>query len=721
MSEGCCCCAGTLEEHKDYFVRLDSLEYDDEDVLLKAVQQNYGICSARIDLFAGVLTIEYSPSKIALDDLRVMLASPNFILDMTAKQWAGNIIEKHGQTIRLISSASIILVSWIFFFVRGGEYGLWDPLYVVLNLAAVFIAGVPTVKGTIAALKNLQLNVTVLIFIAAASALAIGDWLEAATVLFISVIGEALERMSLNRSQREVFSVYMLGAKSALVKHEGKIVELPIHKVRKGQLLVIRQGMKIPVDGVVTSGRGQLNESAMTGESIYQTRTIGDRVFAGTILEAGSLEMEAVTVGSETAIAQIAKLVEKARREKTGSEKMVDRFCSHLIPAILGVALLVFLGNLLFGVSLDETIKRALTILIVACPCSLVLATPTAVNAGIARAANLGILFKDGGVMERMAGIKTLLMDKTGTLTYARPRVVEVKTFGGFSEKDVLESAAFVESNSTHPLARAISIYTKEKAITTEKADKFLEFEGGGAAAVKGNRHIKVGALWFMEDSREIPREVTDWLEESQAKGYTSVLVADMKDIQGGFTIADEIREDAAATITALKQTGIDSIIMVTGDNAKVASHVGNLLGVDEVVAECMPDGKLKRLHEEKAKGVPVAMIGDGINDSPALAAADVGISMAAVGSDAAVEAGDVSLMKNRFDGILQALVSSQLVLKTIKWNIFFAIAVNILAVGFAAIGHINMMTGAVLHQASALAVILNSMTLFFRKPVNVS
>ena len=474
--------------------------------------------------------------------------------------------------------------------------------------------------------------------------------------------------------------------------------------------------MKIPVDGIITDGSGQVNEAAMTGESAFRSKGSGDQVYAGSLLESGALEMQAVSVGGDTTLAQIAKLVEKARKEKTSSEKTVDKFCRFAIPLILGTGVAVFLGNLLFGVPLMETLERSLTILIVACPCSLVLATPTAVNAGIARAAKSGIIFKNGGIMERMASVKTLLMDKTGTLTYARPKVVDVKTFYDYTLEQVIESAVFVEHNSSHPLAKAVCNLAHEHNITPESPDTFMEFEGGGAAAVKGDKHIKVGAMWFMEDGREISDEVKTWMDETQAAGCSAVLVGDKEKLQGGLRIEDEVREDASQTLADLKKLGVDKLIMVTGDNKKVAEQVAERLGVDEVEADCMPDTKLKRLKKEQEDGVVVAMVGDGINDSPTLAAADVGISMAAMGSDAAVEAGDISLMNDNISGILRALRDSKLVLATIKRNIFFAIAVNLVAVAFASGGHINMLQGALLHQASALAVILNSMTLFIRR-----
>lgn len=716
MESGCVCCAGKKETHKVYTVRMDNVRYEDERVLKKALEQNYGVCSVKVDLFQGVLVINYNPEKISLAEVRQVLTLPNFILDRTVKRWVGSLIEKHGDRMQLISTAILIVTSWGLL-VTTENFKLPNPVYIALTMLIILIGGFSTFKSGFTSLYKRKLNVSVLITIAAISAIAIGDWLEAASVLFIAVIGEALERTSLKNTNKNIFSTLILGARSAFVKDGDKFVELPVHKVRKGQIVQVRQGMKIPVDGVITTGSAQINEAAITGESAFRSKRAGDKVFTGTILEYGMIEMEAMNVGNETTLSQIGRMVEKARDQKTDSEKIVDKFASYFIPVILVVAILVFIGNLLFDIPFKDSLERSLTILIVACPCALVLATPTAVNAGVGRAARSGIIFKNGSIMEQLVKVKTILLDKTGTLTYARPRVVGIKTFGNFGEDELLRATAFVENKSQHPLAVAISQYVKDKSIVVEEPEKFMEFEGGGACAISGDKHVKVGALWLMDDGKDIPDEVLQWRDESQKLGYTCVFVANKEFFMGGIIIEDEIREDAISTLELLKAEGIQNLIMATGDNTVVANRVGAALHIDEVVAECMPDTKLKKIRSEQQKGVLVGMVGDGINDAPALAAADVGIAMGAIGSEAAVAAGDVSLMHNNLRGLLFGVRIAKMTLRTIKLNIFFSVAVNVIAVGLASIGSINMLMGAVLHQASALTVIFNSMLLFFRNP----
>jgi len=723
MSEGCLCCAGNTEQHKKYTVRLSNVNCEDEQTLKKSLEQNYGVCSVQVNLFEGVLSIEYNPAKISLDEIRKALTLPNFILDKTIRSVVGIFGEKYGERMRLIFSSIFVVLSWTLFIIFQAAYTFqWfqsttSILYIIINGTIIIVAGYPTFKHGYQALRHKKLNVHVLITIAAVGAVLIGDWLEAATVLYIAIIGGALENLSLQRSKKDIFSVLMIGTREALIKNEaGVTVKVPVHKVQKGQLVSVHQGMRIPVDGIIKQGSVQINEAPITGESAFRLKGENDKVFAGTIVENGAMEMEAVAAGGNTVLAQIAKLVEKARNETTQSEKVVDKFARYAIPTILTIAIGAFAVNALLRIPIVEALERGITILIVACPCALVLATPTAVNAGIARVAKSGILFKNGSVMENLAKVKTLFIDKTGTLTYSRPVVTELKAFGNYTDEEVMQAAALVEQKSLHPLARAISKYCEGYSIHVEEPDKFYEFEGGGATAIKAGQHFKVGAFWLMEDGREFSSEILDYIEETKKQGATNVIVANMKDIMGIFRMADEVRGDAKQTIQALRNEGIEKFVMLTGDNEMVAAHVSNLLGIDEFYAQCMPDTKLNKIREEKSSGRIVAMVGDGINDAPALAEANVGVSMGAMGSEAAVEAGDVSLMKDNLSDLKTAIHFSKLTLSTIKMNILFAVLVNIIAVGFASLGTLTMLWGAVVHQASALVVILYSMTLFIRK-----
>jgi len=729
MGEACCCCCCQSQdsEHGIYEISLDKIHFVDERELKRGLEQNFGICAVRFDFFKGKLIVDYNPGHTTTAEIDKALNTPGYIIKTNLIQWVGKTSEKHGKRIRLIASTFLVIASWAMLFMFGGQYSFpqkitaltpIELLYILLNVFAIAIAGIPTLRGTLAAIRERKLNVSVLIAIASTGAVFLGDWLEAATVLFITVVGEAMEGAALVHSNKEVLVASVAGAKCALVKDEkGQTVEVPVYKVAKGQILEVRQGMKIPVDAKVIKGNGQVNEAAITGESRFLTKQPGGNVFAGSILESGFLEIEAVSNAANTALARIAELVEKARKERTHWETTVDKFARYFIPLILIVGVAVTAASfLIFKISLMEALERGITILVVACPCALVLATPTAISAAVGKAARLGIIFKNGNVMERLSKISALYVDKTGTLTYSRPKVVQIKSFGNITENNVLAATAMVEKNSSHPIANALCGFAKSKNISAEEADDFMEFEGGGACAKKGNRLFKVGAKWLIEDGRDFPEEVLQWIDESEKEGFSHVLVADDERVLGGFRISDEVREDARDVLSRLRSFAIKKIVMLTGDRSSVAKHVAGELGVDDYIAECMPDTKLKKINSEKAAGEMVAMVGDGINDAPALVAADIGIAMGAMGSDAAVAAADISLMNKNLKGLADAVALSKIAFATIRWNIVFAVLGNFIMVGIVSMGHLNMLVGALLHQASALIVILNSYSIFIRR-----
>lgn len=717
MGTRCLSCHADIDSHGHYIVKLDRITFDDEKVLKKGLEQNYGICDVRFNYFSGDVFIDYNPKHIKPEEIEKALASPGYVLESNGRRWLGKTIERHGATSRAAISAVLVAASWVLFLALGDEKRLSSAAFIIVNMLAIISSGYPTLRGLLYALREKKSNAHILVAAAALGAIALSNWLAASTILFVSVISEAIESVCLRRAHGEIIAGFVMSARYALVKDDDTEAEIPIHKVFRGQRLVVRQGMGIPVDGVVLSGGGQISDSALTGESALRGVNAADRVLAGMVLESGSLEMEATSVGENTVIAGIARLVEKARRQKTVSENAIDRFAQYLIPGAFFIAFTVFLADLsLFHGGIVNALERGITVLIVACPYAAVLAAPMAIAAAIGRSAESGVLFRDGGAIERLDKATTLLIDKTGTLTYARPHVEKVRTFGNISIESMLSDAATVEQGSNHPIARAICDYARQRNVFPGKPDRFMEFEGGGACAKSGNRLVKVGARWLMEDGRQFPEEVTSWMKEAENSGYSSVLVADDQKIMGGFLIADQVREDARTTLSRLKSYGIKRIVMVTGDRGPIAQRVAAALGLDEYFAEYMPDAKLKKVEEFKAGGDTVAMAGDGINDAPALAAADVGIAMGAMGSDSAMGAADIAVMTKDLRGLVDAFMLSKLAVNVIRHNIFFAAAVGSILAILAALGRISLLTGATLYLASALAIILNSYSIFPRK-----
>ncbi|HBA82614.1 MAG TPA: hypothetical protein DCZ95_00840 [Verrucomicrobia bacterium] len=631
-----------------------------------------------------------------------------------------SILQARGLYARLIAASLLLAGSLGLMYKTGAAYAFPSPLYVAVNGALLLLALPNLIRCFTSMLREARVSADLLVLVMAALAVGTGRWLEAGAMVFISLLAETLQAAATHRALKELSFAGALESRRVLIKEGQDVREAAFQDVVKDQVVVVRQGQMIPVDGVVVAGKAEVMEASLTGESTYQVRVPGHRVLAGGIAESGSLEIRAEKVGAETMMAHVDGLVNQAIRRQTRRESFMDRFSRFYVSGVLILGVIVFMvyGQFMFAneaISSLEALRRALTIMLAVSPMGLVAAGPLAVYAGLLRAMRRGILFKGGDVLENLARVKILLLDKTGTLTYARPKVASVKSFGG-SEEALIDAALLVEQHSGHPIARAICEYGAQRQRRGEAADRFHEFEGGGACAVKGDELIKVGALWLMEDGREIGADVTAWLNEARAHGYTAVLVADKVRILGGFALEDAIREDARTVLQKLRQAGIRRLIMITGDSRETAERVQKSVGVDEVVAECMPDRKMLRLAEEKRRGQWVGMVGDGINDAPALAAADVGIAMSAMGSDMAIEAADVALMNNDLQGLYEAVVGSRQTVQTIKINLALALAVNLLLLGLALFDKVTLLSGAVLQIAVLLLVGANSAVLFFRR-----
>ena len=624
----------------------------------------------------------------------------------------------YGAAVRLAISVILIALSFVLHR-RGGAYTFPAPAYLALN-GLVVVLGYPVFTRSLTALfARRRATVELLIAIVAVSALLIGQWLEAAAVVFVAILAEAIERSAALRSVTGLSRAAMSDSKNVLVRQDESMVEMRMDQLSPGQVLVVKQGMMIPADGVIAAGRAEIRESALTGESAFRTRTIGEKVFAGGMVESGTVEVRVERVGSSTTLAHVERLIKQAARYRSHTAGVVERLAGILVSAalIVGTGVFIFYGQFKFassGASSLDALRRGLAVLITICPVAVVLAAPLGLYAGILRAARRGIVFKGQNVVEKLAKVRTLLMDKTGTLTYARPVVTQVKAFSVIEDR-VIESALFVEQRSNHPIARAICEYAGKKNIKTEVPDRFHEFEGGGAGAIKGNRHVKIGALWLIDDGRDIPAEVTQWLEETSRQGSTAVLVADQESVLGGFVIEDELREDAKETLAGLRKAGIRQIAMVTGDNREVAARVEKMLGLDACFAECMPDMKLKKISDEKIRGHLVAMVGDGINDAPALAAADVGIAMGAMGSDIAIDAAEIALLENNLSRLLDAYRGSRQVMQTIRTNLALVIVGTLCMVGFAFTGVVGLFGVTVFQMFLATGVAVNSFLLLLR------
>ena len=670
----------------------------------RSVEHVPGVLSAEVSYVLSTATIYYDPHRVEEERIKKAITKPGYAVRETFAERTKTFWKEKGSFIFLSLSGVTLGLSWILKWTGFGPF----HLPTALAITSLILGGYPIVKSALKTLLIPDLNVDTLVSIAAIAAAAVGAYREAATVVFIMLLGEFLEGVTVGKTRKAIASLIQLSPKTAWVRREDQEVQVPIEDVKPKEVVIVRPGERIPVDGKIISGCGSVNQSTLTGESIPVEKDVGDKVYCGTFNESGSCEVEATQVAEDTKLAQIKRLILEAQAEKSPTQRVMDRFSRYFIPAIILIAVATFL--------VTGEIIRAITILIVACPCALVLGTPTAVVAAIGNAARQGILIKGGAYLEQMGRLKTLLLDKTGTLTHGRPRVIETTALDGTDEKEVLYWAAIAEKRSEHPLARAITEKAEALSLNVPHPQSFENFRGRGVKAQWNSKTIIVGSSEMMKgEGVEIPESVKALLESKQSEGMTSLLIAADRGLLGIISIADTLREGAKEAIEQIRGQGVSEIWMLTGDSALVADRIGRELGI-RYEAKLLPEDKVMSVKEWKRKGRVVAMIGDGVNDAPALAAADIGIAMGAVGTDVAIETADIALMTDDLEKIPAVVRLSRKALRVIKENLVFALIFNTIMVVLSAQGWVTMILGAVLHQASSLFVILSSMRLLRKK-----
>ena len=668
----------------------------------RSVEHLPGVLSAQVSYVLSSATVYYDPNRVEEDRIKRAITKPGYTLTDTLAEKTRAFWREMRSFIFLGLCGITLAASWITEWI-----GLAPVFPTALSVVSLIIGGYPILKSAIKTLLIPDLNVDTLVSIAAISATAVGAYREAAAVLFIMLLGESLEVLTVGKARKAIASLIQLTPKTAWVRRDGKEVQVPIEEVQVNEVVIVKPGERIPVDGKIISGCGSVNQSTLTGESIPVEKGLGDKVYCGTFNEAGSCELEATQIADDTKLAHIKRLIIEAQAEKSPTQRIMDRFARYFIPAIILIAFLTFL--------VTGEIIRAITILIVACPCALVLGAPTAVVAAIGNAARNGILIKGGVYLEQMGRLKTLLIDKTGTLTKGRPQVAEIKSFDGGDEKELLYWAAIAEKRSEHPLAKAVTEKAAALGLTIPHPQAFENFRGKGVRVQWDSKTIIVGRAELLKDEGiELPETARRLLESKESGGMTSLLVTVDRRPLGMILISDILREDAKATIDKIKGEGVSEIWMLTGDNENVAAKIAKELGIS-YEAKLYPEEKVQRVKEWRRKGRVVAMVGDGVNDAPALAAADIGIAMGAVGTDVAIETADIALMTDELQKIPGVIRLSRKALRVIKENLIFAIVFNTVLIFLSANGWMTMILGAILHQGSSLLVILNSMRLLKR------
>lgn len=540
---------------------------------------------------------------------------------------------------------------------------------------------------------------------------------SAAMIVTLITVGKMLEARSKGKTTDALKGLMKLAPKTATVVVDGKEVTVPIEQVKKGDIFVVRPGENIPVDGVVTEGNSAVNESALTGESIPVDKAVGDRVYAATVNQSGFLRCEATRVGEDTTLSQIIKTVSDAAATKAPIAKIADRVSGVFVPVVMGISLVTLVVWLLIGKEFSYALARSISVLVISCPCALGLATPVAIMVGNGVGAKNGILFKTAASLEETGRVKTVVLDKTGTITRGEPEVTDIIPADGFSETELLSLAVSLEGKSEHPLAKAVVRYSEKGAVPVKEVSDFSALPGNGVTGRLDGKTLFGGSLSFISEKADVGNNMRERAESLAESGKTPLLFSCDGRLSGIIAVADTIKSDSPVAIARLRNMGI-KVVMLTGDNERTAKAIGKQAGVDEVIAGVLPDGKEAAIRRLQASG-KVAMVGDGINDAPALVRADIGIAIGA-GADIAIDAADVVLMKSSLADVPAAIKLSRSTLTNIRENLFWAFIYNTIGIPiaagcFVALGlTLNPMFGAAAMSLSSFCVVTNALRLNF-------
>jgi len=583
----------------------------------------------------------------------------------------------------------------------------------IAYLAAIITGGWFVAPKAWLALRRLRPDMNLLMTIAVVGAVVLGQWLEAATVAFLFALSLALEAWSVGRARRAVEALMQLAPPRVRRIENGSEREIDAAEALPGTRFRVRPGERIALDGTVVAGASDVDLSPITGESVPVAARAGVELYAGAINGRGTLEIESTRPAGDTVLARILRSVEEARSRRSPSERWVERFARVYTPAVFASAFVVALGwPLIFAVEWRDAAYRALALLVIGCPCALVVSTPVAVVAALAAAARHGVLIKGGRFVEEPARLATVAMDKTGTLTHGRPRVVEVVPLAEHDERELLERAAALELHSEHPIAHAIRERAAELGVAIVAPESFEMLPGEGVRGTIGGRPFWLGSHRYLEERGGETPEVHERIERLSAGGRTIVVVGNDEHVCGLIALADGVRPEARRLIAELHAAGVRRVVMLTGDHAPTAEAVARECGIDEVRSELLPDEKLAAIEELVARDAHVAMVGDGVNDAPALARATVGIAMGAAGTDAAIETADVALMSDDLSRLPWLLRHSRRTLALIRENVGFALAIKAAFVVLAFAGHASLWAAIAADMGATLVVVGNALRL---------
>ena len=610
------------------------------------------------------------------------------------------------EIIGVVISALLVALAGI-----GGTLDWFWGIRLGLIISAIVICGRSLAWKGLLALMKFQLDMNFLMFVAVIGALFIGEWVEGGVIIVLFAISELLESASINRSRRAIEALIKVAPQTAIVIRNLLKVEVPVDEVKVGEIILVKPGTTISLDGIIRSGRTTINEAAITGESLPVSKAKDDKVLAGTINGEGAIEVIVSRGKGDTTLDRIIKLVRQAQSERAPVQTFIEKFAKYYTPAVVFLAIIIAtVPPLLFSGEWSTWIYRALAMLVISCPCAFVLSTPVTIVSALAGAARRGVLIKGGVYLENLFKVRALALDKTGTVTEGILVVHDVHRMDGLTQYDILKLAATVESHSEHPVAKAIIERAERLAIEIGTPSEFTALPGQGARAKIGSDTVIVGNHALFEELKICNGDVHDLLSEIENANRTAVLVGSPDKLFGVISVSDKIRSTAKQTIRELRDSGIEKVHLLTGDNWQAGRTVAELLGVDEVTAELLPDQKVDAIKMLREKYGSVAMVGDGINDAPALAVADIGIAMGGAGTDAALETADVVLMDDRIDRLPWVFRLSRKTRHIIMANIAFAIFTKLSFIILAATGNATLWMAVFADTGVSLLVIFNGM-----------
>ncbi len=677
-----------------------------------SLQSLPGVLSAQVNFTTAKLMVEFHPEKVAVPEIIRRIEALGYGVAGEDQVKELPFLARNRLILPTVLSGGFLLIGYL-----SSSLPLGIPSEVFYGLA-ILAGGGPTARSAMMALLSRTLDINFLMLVAALGAVALGEWFEGAMVIFLFAVGNTLESVTAEKARRAISALAELLPRRAVVLREGQEVEVFIEEVQPGEVILVKPGERIPLDGEILEGTSWVDQSALTGESIPVEKLPGDSVLAGSLNGYGALKVRVTRSASVSSIARIVELVEQAQAQKAPVQRFTEAFGRVYTPIVVitasGLALLAFLP----GVDQNAILGKALTLLVVACPCALVLSSPVAVASALVSTARMGVLVKGGVFLEGLARLKVLALDKTGTLTLGRPKLMEYRPTEGVDPQELLSWVASVEAKSEHPLAQALLHYVRLQRLPVARADHFQVVPGRGVEAQVDGVRVRVGNQLFLEEGGISVEEasLTSLAEKWAKEGMTVVWVARDHQCAGILAFGDTMRKEAQQAIRQLRKLGIERFFLLTGDEERTATPVAQELGVDEVYARLLPEQKAEVLQRLLDQYRYVGFVGDGINDAPALALATVGIAMGAAGTEIAIETADVALMGSDLRKLAEAIQLARQTRQIILQNIIFSVAVVIGLVVTTLLFGLRLSLGIAGHEGSALLVILNGMRLLRTK-----